>query len=295
MTTTAPTRTAASANLAEVRAMAHWLAAHDMPVFPLAVGAKTPATRNGFKDATTDPDRIAAWWAHTPHNIGLATGPAGLIVIDLDTPKGDSPVAPAWAREPGIHDGADVLAILAERAGAPLPFDTRTIATPSGGLHLYFTAPHTLPSTTRKLGPMVDTRACGGYVVTPPSRTPAGAYETINPAPIAPLPAWLADALTPPPPRTPTRPVAPRRVTDPYAYAAFENEIDAVLGARPGRRNDTLNRAAYALGRFVVTGALSHEHVTDALTIAAEHIGLCVTEAHRTIASGLRAGTRGRA
>ena len=44
-----------TATLAEVRAMAAWLAAHGFPVFPLTVGGKTPATRRGFKDAPPTP------------------------------------------------------------------------------------------------------------------------------------------------------------------------------------------------------------------------------------------------
>ena len=212
-------------------------------------------------------------------------------MIDLDTPKGNTPVAPEWAHEAGIHDGTDVFAVLAERAGEPLPLDTRTVATPSGGLHLYFTAPHELPSTTGRLGPMIDTRASGGYVVAPPSRTAAGGYETINPAPIAPLPAWLAQTLTPTHDRPTTR-LTPCPRSDPYAYAAFENEIDSVLGAMPGARNHTLNRAAYSLGQFIAASRLTEHHVTDALRIAAAHIGLPEGEAARTIASGLAAGAR---
>jgi hypothetical protein len=70
-------------------------------VFPLRPGTKRPAlhrfdrcprtgpcqhTHQGWeRRATTDPDRIRAAWAASDHNIGLATGPSGLVVIDLDT------------------------------------------------------------------------------------------------------------------------------------------------------------------------------------------------------------------
>lgn len=287
-----------AAALPEVRAMALWLAAHGTPVFPLAVGAKTPATPNGFKDATTDPAQIETWWARRPLNVGIATGPAGLLVIDLDVPKPGKPLPAPWADLPGVRDGADVLAVLAERASRPLPFDTRTVLTPSGGTHLYFATEHPLASTTgtasRGLGPLIDTRGAGGYVVAPPSRTAAGGYLTVHPGPIAPLPDWLADALTPPPtlhaPPPRPQPHLERR-RDPYAFAAFEREVDAVLAARPGARNDTLNRAAYALGRFVDAGRLDRFHVHEALMIAGQHVGLSEAEARRTIASGLDAAT----
>lgn len=314
----APAAQSGAASLPEVRATALWLAAHGVPVFPLTIAGKTPATAAGFKDATTDPDVIARWWTRRPHNVGISTGPARLVVLDLDTPNhgqhdqshegqddqgGAVRAAPAsdlpgaWASEPGVIDGADVLAVLAARAGQPVPLETRTVRTPSGGMHLYFLAPHPLPSTCGRLGPMIDTRAMGGYVVAPPSRTTAGGYTTINPAPPAPLPGWLLDALTPTAPVGASRPgPAMRRtaaargpVTDPYVFAAFENEVDAVLAARPGTRNDALNRAAYALGQFIAAGRLNESMAIDALTIAAEHIGLSPAETARTIASGLAA------
>jgi hypothetical protein len=53
-------------------------AARGWPVFPLVPGMKRPLTLNGFKDATTDPGRIRAWWSeHETANIGIPTGRAG--------------------------------------------------------------------------------------------------------------------------------------------------------------------------------------------------------------------------
>ena len=51
---------------------------------------KHPRTRNGFKAATTDPNRIRDWWKQWPHaNIGLATGErSGLVVLDIDGTRG---------------------------------------------------------------------------------------------------------------------------------------------------------------------------------------------------------------
>ena len=41
-------------------------ARHGWPVFPCKPGSKEPATRHGFKDATTDPDKITWWWRRQP-------------------------------------------------------------------------------------------------------------------------------------------------------------------------------------------------------------------------------------
>ena len=48
---------------------------------------KAPLTPHGVKDATTDPDTIRTWWRKWPKaNIGIALEPAGLLVLDLDSP-----------------------------------------------------------------------------------------------------------------------------------------------------------------------------------------------------------------
>ena len=65
-------------------------------VFPLRPGDKRPLP--GFtkweKRATTDRDQVIRWWSEAPYNIGIATGPSGLLVIDCDTPRGGDP--PQW-------------------------------------------------------------------------------------------------------------------------------------------------------------------------------------------------------
>ena len=54
---------------------AQWYAGHGLPVFPCKPKDKVPATPHGCKDATTDPEQVAAWWdgIHL-YNVGIATG-----------------------------------------------------------------------------------------------------------------------------------------------------------------------------------------------------------------------------
>lgn len=263
-------------------------------VFPLAPGAKQPAIRAWEERATTDPERIARCWATGPYNVGIATGPARLLVVDLDIPKGEGDTPPPPWNLPGVTDGADVLADLCERHGKPFPFDTHTVRTASGGTHLYFAAPEApeLRNSAGKLGWKVDTRAAGGYVVGPGSVVSGQDYVVVHEAPAAPLPGWLADLLAPAPLPLQT-PVTVPLATDrrgAYLRSAVTAELDRVTGAVPGTRNTALYRAAVALGQLVAGGELNPEQVTAWLSEAAARAGQTEHEARNTIASGLRAG-----
>jgi hypothetical protein len=92
----------------------------------------------------------------------------------------------------------------------------------------------------------------------------------------------------------PEPPVARERIVRPdrYAAVALEAEADRVARAPAGTRNDTLNRAAFALGRLVGAGLLDPALVTAELTAAALWSGLGRAETGRTIRSGLTAGRR---
>ncbi|MFD9079244.1 bifunctional DNA primase/polymerase [Streptomyces erythrochromogenes] len=222
-----------------------------------AGGHRTPEQR-----ATTDPDLLAAAWTHAPYNIGIATGPSGLLVVDLDMLKPTD--------EEGTPDGVTALEALCERAGQAVP-TTYRVRTARGGMHLYFTQPAgaRLGNTAGRLGKHIDTRGWGGYVVAPGSSTPYGTYTVMDSISPVPLPGWLATALT-------ARPKTVRDVPAPlsvkgsrYAKAALDSEVRNVAHAGDGTRNETLLRAARALGRFVASGDLTRGEVEQALSSAA--------------------------
>src|SRR5215469_8450981 len=164
-------------------------------VFPCAPGTKRPALKGNWQDlATTDPGRIRSWWTRQAYNIGIACGPSGLVVIDLDIdPASDAPGGPG-----GPASGAASLELLCRAHGQRYPAGTYTVDTPSGGCHLYFTAPATpVRNSTGRVGPLIDIRADGGYVIGAGSRISARAYGTRGDfLPLTlPLPAWIARLL----------------------------------------------------------------------------------------------------
>lgn len=276
-------------------------AARGWAVFPLRPGTKRPVLhgeaacartgecaaghRKWEQRATTDPGRIRAAWSRAPFNVGIATGPSGLVVVDLDVPKDKSSSdAPC---------GATTFAALCERAGHAVPTTYRT-RTASGGGHLYFTAPPgvRLANTAGSLAPLIDTRAWGGYIVAAGSITPAGPYEAVDRSTVAPLPAWLLRLLQP----VPTRPAGPLKLPavdgSRAALAALEQECAVVATAPDKQRNNTLNRCAFKVGRFVAWGDIPRHLVEEAFQGAGEAGGLTAAECRATIRSALDSSIR---
>ncbi|MEU6611201.1 bifunctional DNA primase/polymerase [Streptomyces shenzhenensis] len=265
-------------------------------VFPLRPGSKRPALHgekscprtgpcaNGHRKweqrATTDPDRIRVTWTCAPYNVGIATGPSGLLVVDLDTPehKGSS----------DAPDGAATFAALCERAGHTVPTTYRT-RTASGGQHLYFTAPRgvRLANTAGTVGELIDTRAWGGYVVAAGSITPAGPYEALCGPEAASLPVWLQTVLQPAPKPSQAPSVAITGQSRRYADVALASEARNVATAQVGNREAALFRAARALGRFVAWGDLPRHVVEQALQEGGEAAGLPASECRSTLRSAL--------
>ena len=77
-----------------------------------------------------------------------------------------------------------------------------------------------------------------------------------------------------------------------YGATAVSRAVASVMNAADHTRNATLNREAFVLGRLVGAGILDESHVGAALLDAAVQRGLLVTEAGRTIKSGLDAGVK---
>ncbi|HUP68580.1 MAG TPA: bifunctional DNA primase/polymerase [Acidimicrobiales bacterium] len=201
--------------------------------------AKHPRIAGGLKAATTDEAAIRAWWRRWPQaNVAVRTGAASeLVVLDVD---------------PGHGGDESVKALVAEHGRFP---PGPVVATGGAGRHLYLAHPGApvRNDAGRRLGPGIDLRGDGGYVIAPPSRHASGGgyeWERLGEE-LPPVPAWLAIRLAPPErPRSAAPPIR-HEGSSPWAYAALRHELGSVAGAAEGCRNHTLNRAAFKLGQLV--------------------------------------------
>ena len=131
------------------------LAESGFHVFPCRPRDKRPATANGLKDATTDPDVIQAWWRQQPdNNIAIATGAAsGIFVVDID----------------GLDAEAALRRLEVEHGALPATVEAIT----ARGRHVYFKSPREpVRNSAGKIGTHIDVRGDGGYVICPPSIHP---------------------------------------------------------------------------------------------------------------------------
>lgn len=255
------------------------LAKQGKRVFPVCAGDKVPyAKSKGVYDATSDPAKIKGLWIDRgfASNIAMATG-QGFIVIDLDV-KGSVNGIQTW------HD-------LCQKQG--IKKTTLTVNTPSGGRHLYYSTGRgdfKVKNSVGKLGPGIDIRAMGGYILVPPSVLGGKPYTWVKNK-MLPLPSVIEKLLksTVPPQSTSQ---AGTHKHSAYVHAAINSECEKVAKAVFGQRNDTLNKAAYALGQLVGSrwAHLDLDRASLSLYLAAMHCGLPDAEAKKTIASGLASG-----
>jgi Bifunctional DNA primase/polymerase, N-terminal len=155
---------------------------------------------HGLYAATSDPDRVAGWWARWPTaNIG-ARVPRSLFVLDVDPRAG----------------GLDSLARLEADHGRLPPTRTSLSGRGDGGQHRWYRHPGGPLSVAalRQHGYRgLDLKTHRGYVLLPPSRHPATGQPYTWAEPIldpADPPAWLCRLLAPPAAPAPAQRPLPR-------------------------------------------------------------------------------------
>lgn len=164
--------------------------------------------------------------------------------------------------------------------------ETTIIGTPSGGEHRWFVGPAGAPvrNSASKLGPGVDIRGYGGFLVGPGSWTPKGIYRFVEQRPAAELPDALLTLMLPPPSVRPARTYVP----GPRRGAALVALVKFVLAAPEGELN---TRLYWSACRAFETG-VDADSISRALVAAAVSLGHPEHAADRTVSSARNAPVR---
>jgi hypothetical protein len=253
---------AADRNRAVARALAY--AERGWPVFPCRPCSKEPATRHGFRDATTDPGQIRAWWDRWPDaNLAIATGAPGPDVLDVD------------------HHGQvghGYTALMRLKTADLLDNAGPIVRTPHGGLHVYFAG--SSQASGRLPHHHLDFKAAGGYVLASPSSVAGRPYFLVRRAEPSGGLNWAAV----------TRMLEPQADRPARQVLAASGDVSRLASwverLEEGNRNAGLFWAAC---RAVESGQAS---ALDDIAAAATKTGLSEREITRTIASARRGGQR---
>ncbi len=218
---------------------------------------KSPYTAHGVYSASCNEVQVSAWWEQWPDALpALPCGVNGLCVVDCDR------------KDTGIDGVAN---FQAGCAASCIDISTAfAVDTPSGGRHYYFrVGGAAVGNTVSKLGPGIDTRGAGGYVIAPEAVLPDGrVYQPVQGAlrGVLALPRAIGEFLAAS--HTQALPAAdPAQATGAdhaYALSALRDEY-AKLCATTCNRNNALNIAAHSLGTFVGNGTLNEADVVSAL------------------------------
>jgi len=284
---------------------------------------------HGVRAATTDPARITSWWQREPRAVpGVAAGPSGLVLVDIDAHTDQLPPllatvllpgidlaaenipASAWGNPAAFRDGRDALTLLARLRGAPCPWPPGpehqpvTVATPSTGTHLWYQAPAPNlrqaladPAGRYGLGWQIDLKAGWSYGIAPGAATTAGPYPVRGGDLAHPgrMPAWLAHEVIRATTTAPRQPVSPPPPSPggpgPTAYLATVIGRGAVqLAALTDGRKRALSALAYHAGGLLAWSGADREQVTSQLIDAGTAAGFGSGLAARIVRRALANG-----
>jgi len=160
------------------------LAAKGFHVFPCEVNGKKPLIMDFPNVATRDATQIKRWFDNQHYNIGISTSRYGdskaLVVIDIDNKNGKS---------------GDASILELEMQGLDLPSSMEQ-STPSGGRHIIYSVAAACKQGVSVLGPGLDIRSRGGYIIGPGSVIDGVPYRQINGHDtVMDAPQWLPDRL----------------------------------------------------------------------------------------------------
>ncbi len=223
------------------------LAQRGLPVFPLKPNSKLPYESKrcaeqdkwlagGVHKATLDLKRIAAWFDYNPDlNYGVCT--SGVIVFDVDCKNGAA--------------GPETL----KKMNGHIP-PTFKVQTPSSGCHIYMAGE---PTGQRDVGPGINVRSKGGYVVGPGCVIDGVPYTVLADLPLAVIPHDLRVNLSTAPVDLNTSPLC-----DWDPLGSWEAGVELVLAA-PKAYQGERGSTAYRLACRLKDLGISEERAVDLL------------------------------
>jgi hypothetical protein len=229
-------------------------AAYGFDVFPCAAD-KSPLTAHGFKDASRDPEVVSALWSRWRFAEPALAVPAHIVIVDLDRKD----------RRDGIRDF--------ERLAGHSPSDAETpiATTPSGGLHLFFSASKPYGNKAKLNGWGIDLRAAGGYVVLP---APGNGRQWLKPltTPMQPAPDWLDSAVKQE--STSNLFTRPAASVSPSGGGLFGRTrlmraVRLIVDAPQGEQEETRHRQCFWIGCLIADAAIDYDVAYRALVAAA--------------------------
>lgn len=247
----------------------------DISTFP-ADQTKKPLVRFTAA-ATRNESGVDYFWQRYGANAlpAINLSGCGLVVIDLDRGHADG--------VDGVAEFDKLLDLYGELPVCP------AVRTPRGGVHLYFRQPEgrePLGNSAGRIAPGIDVRGHHGFTVAPGAVLASGEfYETVDGTPdlceafasgeILVIPNWLVDLAERPvvqesSPRGPSPcGVIPSGRLRSFALAVLEGEAAELASAPVGKRNDSLNKAAFVIAsKGGAHGAVSETEAWAALWAA---------------------------
>lgn len=215
---------------------------------------------------------------------GIDCQRSGLVVIDLDVHDEARNGLLSWSLLTQEHDEVE---------------NTFSVNTANGGVHYYYldTTGGGIRNSAGKLGPGIDVRANGGYVVGPGSRIKdangeEAEYSVRSNVEVQPLPPLLRDLLLSTKAsakgkeEVKEKVVASMQNTNDDHDGEITKSLQAIISSPHGERNDTLNREAYRLA----SQGIPRSEAEPRLSMAAQAAGLQEPEIGKTIVSAMEKG-----
>ena len=264
------------------------LAEAGVSVFPCG-SDKRPLVKSWYDLSSTDPATITKWWTQNPHALpAIALGKVDLFVLDGDR-HGSGP------------DGCAALFELLRDADIG---DAPIVETPNNGVHVYFKQDgHDLGNAEGSLPDGINARGRRGYTIAPYTNLPDGrCYHAAEGAAdfisaftnglIPNVPQAVVDLIKredEPQPSNFTFTADTTTRETAYAAAALKGSADELAATASGR-NNTLNGAAFRMGRMIARGWIGRSTVEDALTDAMRRNGYEKEEGRKAVKATLKSG-----